>query len=100
MDEVLITKLRDVIFASGIDIEDKMLRAIHKRAGEYVMRAYAKWVNNRVYNTEKSSALDTTNVKFRTLLQTGVSPGIELKKQKTKKEENDFASHDKESECQ
>ena len=74
-------KLRDVVLTSGINIEDKMIRAIHKRAGEYVMRAYAKWVNNRVYNTEKSSALDTTNVKFQTLLQTGVSPGIKLKKE-------------------
>ena len=80
MDEVLITKLREVVFASGINIGDKLIRAIHKRAGEYVMRAYAKWVNNRFYNTEKSSALDTTNVKFRTLVQTGVSPGVELKK--------------------
>ena len=82
MDEGLITKLRDVVLTSGIYIEDKLLRAIHKQAGDYVMGAYAKWVNTRVYNTKKSSTLDTTNVKFRTLLQTGVSPGIDLKKMK------------------
>ena len=98
VDEVLITKLREVVFASGINIGDKLIRAIHKRAGEYVMRAYAKWVNNRFYNTEKSSALDTTNMKFRTLVQIGVSPGVELKKKDQKKEENNFVSHDKASE--
>ena len=71
---------------SGIYIEDKLLLDIHKQSGEYVTRAYAKWVNGRVYNTEKSSALDTTNVKFRLLLQTDVSPsGIELKKGKQTK---------------
>ena len=65
---------------SGIYIEDKLLLDIHKQSGEYVTRAYAKWVNGRVYNTEKSSALDTTNVKFRILLQTVVSPDIKSKK--------------------
>ena len=70
------------MFTLNIDIDGKLLRAIHKQIGEYTIGAYLKWKNNCKFNTEKLSTLDTANATLQTLLQTGVNPNVSESKSK------------------
>ena len=86
VDKTLLSKFREVVITlHGPSMSEKLISGIYKRMASYATLAYSKYTNKKKFNAEKSSATDTSNVKFRTLVQTGSSPSGDKSKDKKKR---------------
>ena len=72
--ETLLLLFKDVVLTLHGSVHPKLIRDIFKQTAEYTMWAFSKRTNRDKFNTEKCSSTDTSNVKFRTLMQTGSNP--------------------------
>ena len=68
----LYLKFRQIAFNIEKNLDETISYAIYERISLHTMRTYSKFRNNVMFNEEKSSRDDMTNVKFRTKVQTGV----------------------------
>ena len=89
--ETLLLLFKDVVLTLHGSVDPKLIRDIFKRTAEYTMRAFSKQTNRDKFNTEKCSSTDTSNVKFRTLMQTGSNPSGN--KSRNKKSERSRRDH-------
>ena len=69
--KVVFQQFKTIVGSLGIVIDDALLSSIHLRIALFAFRAYTKQRNNSEFNKPKALASDTTNLAFRTQVQTG-----------------------------
>ena len=92
-DESLLSQFKGVVLTEvGTGVNELLISAMYKRVAEYTMRAYSKFTKDKVFNIEKTERLAQSNVKFRTLIQTGsISAGKSKSKKKREKKKSLYA---------
>jgi len=84
----LLSQFSQAVLTLHGQVDERLVFRMYRRMAEYTMRAYARWRKDREHNTNKTSSLDTSNVAFRTLIQTAASGKAKANKKKKQKKKS------------